>query len=104
MTPADELRQAANLIRERAHAANTDEARRPYSDQRIDPVPETQWGRMVDNYLGGEIGEHCASWTPAAARSAANVLMTAADSWDALDDYLRPDLLSLARTYLGGTR
>lgn len=58
------LKRVADLVRARAHAANTDEARRPYGDRRLDPVPETQWGDLVDNYLGGSVGQHCAAWTP----------------------------------------
>lgn len=33
-TPAEAITRAAALIRERANAANTDEARRPYGDPR----------------------------------------------------------------------
>lgn len=80
--PQDELREAAALIRERATAANTDEARRPYSDARIDPAPETQWGKLVDGYLGGEIGRHCASWTPTVAHAVARWLEDTADNVD----------------------
>lgn len=68
------LAGAARAMRQLAGAANTDEARRPYSDPRIDPVPESEWGKLVDNYLGGEIGAHCAAWTPAVAESVADVL------------------------------
>jgi hypothetical protein len=48
-----------------ALAANTDEARLPWSDPNLTPVPPEKWGDLVDGYLGGEIGVHCAVWTPA---------------------------------------
>jgi hypothetical protein len=72
--PEGELRRAASLIRSRAIAANTDEARRPYSDRRIAPVPEAQWGRLIHNYLGGDVGQHCAALTPAVATAVADWL------------------------------
>lgn len=65
------LRRAAVLMRERAQAANTDDARRPYSER---PVPPEQWGELVDNYLGGVIGQHCAFWTPTVALAVADWL------------------------------
>lgn len=58
------IRRAADLISARALKAGSDDARRPYGDSRIDPVPEDEWGGLVDNYLGGEIGAHCAAFTP----------------------------------------
>jgi hypothetical protein len=48
-----------------ARAANTDEARRPWSDPAIEPVPEPEWGALIQGYLGGEVGDHCARWDPA---------------------------------------
>lgn len=73
-TPLDVISEAARRMRRLGEAANTDEARRPYSDPHIDPVPEAQWGKLVNNYLGGELGEHCAAWTPAVALAIASVL------------------------------
>lgn len=36
----------------------------PYSDSRIPPVAPEQWGNLARNYLGGEMGEHCARHNP----------------------------------------
>jgi hypothetical protein len=47
-----------------AHAANTDDARTPYGDRRMAPVPPRGWGVLVEGYLGGPIGEHCARHHP----------------------------------------
>ncbi len=47
-----------------ANAANTDQARTPWGDRTIPPTPVEQWGDMVDGYLGGSIGAHCARWGP----------------------------------------
>lgn len=94
------LKRSADLIRARANAANTDEARRPYSDSRCDPVPETQWGGLVDNYLGGVIGEHCAAWTPTVALAVADWLDRAADPyWCGGHE----PWLAIARAYLGAS-
>jgi hypothetical protein len=102
MTAPDVLRQAATLIRQRATEANTDEARRPYSDRRIDPVPETQWGKLVDNYLGGEIGAHCAAWTPVAALAVADWLDSVCDQTGGLPSVALAPALAVAHAYLGG--
>ena len=76
------LREAATQMRERAEAANTDDERRPYGNDSVDPVPESKWGALVDNYLGGAIGAHCASWTPMAASAVAKLLERAADGYE----------------------
>lgn len=68
------LASASIRMKNLAEQANTAEARRPYSDPRIEPVPESQWGQLVDNYLGGEIGQHCKAWTPAVAIAVAKAL------------------------------
>lgn len=47
-----------------ANAANTDQARTPWGDPTLSPVPPEQWGYLVDGYLGGSIGAHCARWDP----------------------------------------
>lgn len=65
------IKVAAARMRNRATAANTDQARTPYSDAGAVPVPEAEWGALVDNYLGGEIGDHCAALTPAFALAVA---------------------------------
>lgn len=75
------LREAAARMRHRAEAANTDDERRPYGNDTVDPVPESQWGALVENYLGGAIGVHCASWTPTAAVAVAELLEKAADGY-----------------------
>lgn len=75
------LREAATQVRERAEAATTDDERRPYGNRTVDPVPESKWGALVDNYLGGAIGTHCASWTPAAAFAVADLLDKAVDGY-----------------------
>jgi hypothetical protein len=93
----DLIARAAKLMRERAEAANTDSARTPYSDQRIAPVDPSQWGGMVDNYLGGPIGAHCASWTPATALAVASWLDIGANPYACIG--LAP-MVAVARAYL----
>lgn len=90
--------RAAHLMRKRAEAANTEESRRPYGDVRIDPVPESGWGGMVDNYLGGDVGSYCASWTPAVAFAVADWLEIGANPHACVD--LAP-MAAVARAYLG---
>lgn len=105
---AEILRSAARLMTERAKAANTEEARRPYGDKNLSPVPEEEWGALVDNYLGGEMGTHCASWRPAAAVAVAALLEDEAyrieDTEYAVDaDWIERNyraVLSVARSYL----
>jgi hypothetical protein len=36
----------------------------PYSDERIPPIKPNEWGSLVDNYLGGPMGKHCARHDP----------------------------------------
>lgn len=95
----DELRRAAALMRERAEAANTEGARRPYGDRSVDPVPESQWGALVENYLGGEMGAHCAAWTPAVALAVAAWLEIGANPYACVDS---EPMLAVARAYMGG--
>jgi hypothetical protein len=108
------LREAARTMRSRAEAANTTEARRPYGDRDLRPVSEAEWGDLVDNYLGGEVGAHCASWHPAAALAVADWLDGIAH---ACADYIQDEpcqmdcwhsvcavnrgALAVARAYLG---
>lgn len=92
------IRRAAEAIRRRAQAADTDDARRPYGRRDADPVPSTQWGPLVDNYLGGEIGQHCMFWTPAAATAVADWLDIGANPYACVD--LAP-MIAVARAYLG---
>jgi hypothetical protein len=96
---AVQLADAAALMRQRARAANTDEARRPYSDDRIDPVPESEWGALVDNYLGGPVGAHCAALTPAVALAVADWLDWMADP---RAEGRRGPAIAVARAYLAG--
>lgn len=77
MNDVNLLREAATRMRQLAVAANTDDARRPYGMD-ISPVPTAEWGVLVENYLGGEIGQHCASWHPAVALAVAEMLGAAA--------------------------
>lgn len=49
---------------EEARAANTDEARRPWGDPDLTPVPQEEWGAMICGYLGGPVGDYCAAWSP----------------------------------------
>lgn len=87
LPPADVLRQAATLLRERADEANTPEARRPYGDRRIEPVPEDGWAALVgDTYLGGEIGAYCALMHPPVGQAVARMLDRAASDADMLDE------------------
>lgn len=36
----------------------------PYSDDRIPAIKPEEWGALVDNYLGGPMGKHCARHDP----------------------------------------
>lgn len=106
---AEILRNAARLMEDRAKAANTEEARRPYGDKALQPVSEAEWGGLVDNYLGGEIGTHCAAFTPAVAVLLAAWLEDQADRIDDTpyrvdDDWVERNYrapLDTARAYLG---
>jgi hypothetical protein len=93
----DLIGRAAAVMRQRALAANTEDERRPYSDASAEPVPEAKWGALVDNYLGGEIGKHCASWTPAVALAVADWLDVGADPYACVD--LAP-MVAVALAYL----
>ena len=71
MTGTDEVADLIAYLRERldeeealANAANSDGARLPWGDLNLKPVPPEDWGDLVEGYLGGEVGEHCACWTP----------------------------------------
>jgi hypothetical protein len=100
--PVEELRQAAVTMRRRAQLANTEQARRPYGDRNVDPVPAGEWGALVENYLGGTVGMHCASWTPAVAAAVADLLELAVDRWDANGHVMTgAAALAVARAYLG---
>jgi hypothetical protein len=91
---AAELRQAAETLRERAEAANTDEARRPYSDPSIAPVSPEEWGALVGgDYLGGEIGDYCATMHPGVGLALADWLDKAGADWFAFgdEDHHRPE-------------
>ena len=92
------IARACDLIRARAQAADTDDARRPYGDAEADPVARDKWPLLVDNYLGGPIGEHCAAWTPAAALAVADLLAVGANPYACVN--LEP-LAAIARAYLG---
>jgi hypothetical protein len=107
-SPADLLRQAATLMRERAQA--TARPHHPYSDPRMKLVETTEdWSAEVENYLGGEMGEHCASWHPSVALAVANLLDFSAATSRILDAVGQdPDnrpthhyALAVARAYLG---
>lgn len=93
----DLLRRTADLMTQRAQAAGSDNARRPYGRATADPVPESQWGALVDNYLGGAIGQHCASWDPATALAVAAWLTVGANPYACVD---RDPMLAVARAYL----
>ncbi|WP_446218926.1 hypothetical protein [Micromonospora sp. IBHARD004] len=103
------LREAARRMTERAKAANAEEARRPYGDQALQPVPAAEWGKLVDNYLGGVMGTHCASWHPVAAIAVADWLEDEAVQIDDTpyrvdDDWVERNYrapLAAARAYLG---
>lgn len=36
----------------------------PYGDIRIPAIEASEWGNLARNYLGGEMGEHCAQQNP----------------------------------------
>jgi hypothetical protein len=97
---ASTLRAAAALIRQRANA--TAAPHHPYSDKRVPLVTTTaEWQNECDNYLGGAMGAHCASWPPDVALAVADLIDTilkvgpvdGGAEWDAT--------VNLARTYLG---
>lgn len=99
-TPADELRQAATLIRQRAE--ETAKPHHPYSDERIPLVDTTEgWSREVANYLGGDMGEHCAAWHPAVALAVADLLDSLVDYYEGQQVEPQPKVLAIARAYLG---
>jgi hypothetical protein len=104
LTPVETLREAARLMRERAQAANTEKARTPYSDPRCGVTPEHLWPRMVDGYLGGEIGAHCASWHPQVALAVADWLTATAEraaEWKHVVPLEHPEAWAVACAYLG---
>lgn len=37
----------------------------PYGDTNIPAIQPSEWGDLARNYLGGEMGEHCAQQNPA---------------------------------------
>lgn len=85
--PAVVLRQAATLVREWAEEANTPEARRPYGDRRIEPVPEDCWADLIGNtYLGGDVGAYCALMHPPVGQAVARMLNRAASDADLLEE------------------
>lgn len=90
--------RAAYLMRQRAIAANTDNARRPYGNRDADPVAENEWPDLVANYLGGSIGTHCAYLTPAVALAVAAWLDHGSNP-GALVDFT--PMVAVARAYLG---
>ena len=110
MTPAEELREAAGRMRERATAK---------------PVPNTRWYLMSegnedhvlapDPSMPGypwdvarhvpspEVGAHVASWHPAVALAVADLLDGIADGWALVGaEFSMPLPLAIARTFLGG--
>lgn len=93
-----ELREAADKMRQLATEANTDKARTPYSSIRLDPVPENQWGQLVGNYLGGEVGAHCAAWTPTVALTVAAWLESGISEYTCVD---RQPMRTVALAFLG---
>lgn len=58
------MRARLDAAEARALDANTEQARRPYGDRNLDPVPPEKWGDLVENYLGGAVGRYCATWSP----------------------------------------
>lgn len=55
-------------IEEDEHLARTcllPENLHPYGDEHIPPIEPAEWGNLARNYLGGEMGEHCAQQNPA---------------------------------------
>lgn len=114
---AAELREAAALMRERAEA--TKQPHHPYADRKMDLVTtDAEWRLECMDYLGGTMGPHCASWSPAVALAVSEWLDTAgADLWahaplcpcadgclDCDDEMWQPHVrraLAVARAYLG---
>lgn len=68
------ISDAAREMRQLAEAANTDEERIPYGDDRHDPVPEGDWGKLLVNYVGGAMATHAAAWPPRTAIALAELL------------------------------
>lgn len=47
-----------------ARAAIAPDHMHPYGDRAIPAIKPDGWGALVDNYLGGPMGAHCARHTP----------------------------------------
>lgn len=108
--PAETLRRAAALMRERAEEQR--KPHHPYSDKRIPAVTTIAgWSELVDAYLGGDMGTYCASWHPGVTLAVAELLDDMASYLDfiaethpeALTDGTNPASypLAVARAYLG---
>ena len=104
---AELLRRAAALMRERAEDAAA--PHHPYGDTEMDLVETTaHWSLEISEYVGGDMGEHAASWHPAVALAVADWLDATALELKALGDPplkiqegRRSSALAVARAYLG---
>jgi hypothetical protein len=98
-----------------AQACLTKEALTPYSDSRIPPVKPEEWGALVDNYLGGEMGTYCAHFNPlrTLAECAAKRAIieeydgltfesrSVMDSWEPYRSVMRTTLHQMVQVYRG---
>ena len=97
-----------------ARAAIAPDQMHPYGDRSIPAIKPDGWGALVDNYLGGPMGAHCARHTPTrvlAECAAKRAIVTAheADGFDCREcgdrygqsPYPCMTLLHLAAVYAG---
>jgi hypothetical protein len=75
-SPADELRAAAAHVRERAGKAAEWFAAKDFEDD---------YPAMVENWLGGPVGEHAAGWSPPPALAVAAWLDLSAAQYEEAD-------------------
>jgi len=70
----------------------------PYGDDRIPAIKPEEWGSLVDNYLGGPMGKHCARHDPARvlAECAAKRAIVAMGRWAVLSGHTTGDNCGLS--------
>ena len=89
--------QRVAYLKSLAQAALSEESRRPYSDPQIPVVPVEEWGAMIYDYLGGDVGTYCAALDPSFALGLLSIAQDVlerhrprADYADTCRDCLRP--------------
>jgi hypothetical protein len=102
-TPAETIRAAAKLMRERARAMAAEMETNPYwaSDPEQSPAPAEgeRYRDGVKGGLGGASGEMASAWDIDANLAAAEWLDASAQMWDEGTEWTEG--LILARAYLG---